>query len=135
MENKFAFIMRGVPGSRKTTTAKFLAGTRGVIHSVDDYHTQETGIFLWDDDKADEYYAKNFEAFIQSLDAEENIVVCDCINITRDEYLKYVHESRDRGYTTATVTMTAPTPSVAATVNQHDVTMDQIAEMYENWED
>jgi tRNA uridine 5-carbamoylmethylation protein Kti12 len=127
--------MRGVPGSRKTTTANFLAGTRGVIHSVDDYHIQETGIFLWDDNKAEEYYEKNFDAFVQSLDAGTEIVVCDCINITRDEYLKYVQEARVRGYTTATVTMTAPTPSKAASSNQHDVSMEQIAEMYENWED
>ena len=135
MENKFAFIMRGVPGSRKSTTARFLAGARGVIHSVDDYHTQETGIFLWDDDKADEYYEKNFEAYLESLNAGVGIVVCDCINITREEYLKYVQEARDRGYTTATVTMAAPTPSQAASANQHDVSLDQIAEMYKNWED
>ena len=135
METKYAFIMRGVPGSRKTTTAKFLAGSKGVVHSVDDYHTQETGIFLWDDDKADEYYEENFNAFVQSLEDELPIVVCDCINITREEYMKYVHAASDRGYTTATVTMTAPTPAQAAAANQHDVTFEQIAEMYENWED
>ncbi len=135
MENKFAFIMRGVPGSRKTTTARFLAGARGVIHSVDDYHTQETGIFLWDDDKADEFYEMNFNAFVDSLDAGAGIVVCDCINITREEYFKYVQAARDRGYTTATVTMAAPTPAQAAEANQHEVSMEQIVEMYDNWED
>ncbi len=106
-----------------------------MIHAVDDYHTQDTGIFLWDDDKADEYYEKNFEAFVQSLDDGTGIVVCDCINITREEYFKYVQAARDRGYTTATVTMAAPTPSQAAVANQHDVSIEQIAEMYENWED
>ena len=135
MKSKYAFIMRGVPGSRKTTTAKFLAGAKGVVPSVDDYHTQETGIFLWDDDKADEYYEENFHAFVQSLEDEVPIVVCDCINITREEYLKYVHAPRDRGYTTETLAMTAPTPAQAAAANQHDVSFEQIAEMYENWED
>lgn len=135
MENKFAFIMRGVPGSRKTTTAKFLAGHRGVIHAVDDYHTQEAGIFVWDDKRKEEFYEKNYEAFVGSLDDGVGIVVCDCINITRDEYFKYVQAARDRGYTTATVTMSAPTPGQAAKINQHDVSLDQIADMYENWED
>jgi len=135
VENKFAFIMRGVPGSRKSTTARYLAGTRGVVHSVDDYHTQETGIFLWDEDKADEYYEMNYDAFVQSLDDGTGIVICDCINITREQYLKYVQAARDRGYTTATVTMAAPTPAQAAASNQHDVTLEQIAEMYQNWED
>jgi len=135
MENKFAFIMRGVPGSRKTTTARFLAGARGVIHSVDDYHKQDSGEFLWDDESKEEHYEKNFEAFVKSLDNSVGIVVCDCINITREEYIKYVQASRDRGYTTATVTMTAPTPKQAAESNQHDVSFDQIVDMYENWED
>ncbi len=135
MENKFAFVMRGVPGSRKSTTARFLAGARGVIHAVDDYHTQDSGVFFWDDDKAEEYYEKNYQAFVKSLDAGAGIVVCDCINVTREQYYKYVQAARDRGYTTATVTMAAPTPAQAAAANQHDVTLEQITEMYENWED
>ena len=135
MENKFAFIMRGVPGSRKSTTARYLAGRHGTIHAVDDYHTEEAGIFVWDDDRAEEFYEKNYEAFVGSLDDGVSVVVCDCINITREEYFKYVQAARDRGYTTATVTMSAPTPSQAAKVNQHDVSLEQIADMYENWED
>lgn len=136
MENKFAFIMRGVPGSRKSTTAKFLAGETGVIHAVDDYHTdKQLGIFLWDDDKEDEHYQSNYEDFVQSLDDNHKVVICDCINVTRDQYKKYVDAAKDRGYTTATVTMAAPTPSQAAEANQHDVTLEQISKMFENWED
>jgi len=135
MVNKFAFIMRGVPGSRKSTTAKFLAGKSGVIHAVDDYHTNDLGIFLWDDDKEPEYYQKNYEAFVQSLDNDCKVVVCDCINVTRDQYEKYVEAAKDRGYTTSTVTMASPTPSQAANANQHDVTLEQISKMFENWED
>jgi adenylate kinase family enzyme len=64
MPGKFAFIMRGVPGSGKSTTAKMLAGDHGVIHAVDAYHTDEKGNFLWSDEKAEERYQKNFEEFV-----------------------------------------------------------------------
>ena len=42
---KFAFIVRGVPGSGKSTTAQYLAGEEGIVHAVDDLHTDEKGCF------------------------------------------------------------------------------------------
>ena len=131
---KFAFVMRGVPGSGKSTTAKRLAGHSGIIHAVDDYH-KTRGEFLWDDDRKDEYYNLNFSAFVESLDAGVQTVVCDCINVTRDEYEKYVNAAQERGYTTATVTMASISPASAASRNKHSVNVDQITEMYEKWED
>ena len=131
---KFAFVMRGVPGSGKSTTARRLAGPMGVVHAVDDYH-KARGEFLWDDDRKDEFYDLNFRAFVESLDTGIGTVVCDCINVTREEYTKYVRAAQSRGYTTATVIMADIGVEAAADRNQHSVTIDQIADMYERWED
>ncbi len=135
MSGKFSFIMRGVPGSGKSTTAKMLAGEHGIIHAVDTYHTDEQGNFLWSDEKSEERYQKNFEAFVASLDKEIPVVVCDCINITKSEYLKYVNAGNERGYVTATVTMRPISPELSEQRNKHDVTAEQVKEMYERWED
>jgi tRNA uridine 5-carbamoylmethylation protein Kti12 len=134
MNGKFAFIMRGVPGSGKTTTAQMLAGESGIIHAVDIYHTDEQGNFLWSDELAEARYQKNFEEFVKSLDLQIPIVVCDCINVTRIEYLKYVRASQERGYTTSTVTMCPISPESSEKRNKHDVTAEQVKEMYERWE-
>lgn len=132
--SKFAFVMRGVPGSGKSTTARRLAGPKGTVHAVDDYH-KARGEFLWDDERKDEFYDLNFKAFVESLDDGIETVVCDCINVTREEYIKYVHAAQSRGYTTATVTMADIGAESAASRNKHSVTLDQITDMYDRWED
>ena len=131
--NKFAFIMRGVPGSGKTTTANFLAGSKGSVHSIDDLHMNEEGNFLWNDDKEHELYEKNFVEFVSSLDKNLPVVICDCINIVKKDYLKYVNAASSRGYITSTVLMNPPAPEVAAMRNTHNVSKEQILEMYESW--
>ena len=132
---KFAFIMRGVPGSGKSTTAQYLAGDIGVVHAVDDFHTDKDGHFRWDDDCAEERYHQNFEAFAQSCQKGYPIVVCDNINVSRDDYRKYVVCAVEHGYVTSTVTLNKLNPIEAAQRNKHNVTIEQIENMYDRWED
>jgi len=132
---KFAFIMRGVPGSGKSTTAQYLAGDIGIVHAVDDFHTDKNGHFWWDDDCAKERYQQNFEAFMRSCQKGYPIVVCDNINVSRDEYQKYVECAVEYGYITSSVILSKPDAVEAARRNKHDVTIDQIEDMYDRWED
>ena len=132
---KFAFVMRGVPGSGKSTTAQYLAGDIGIVHAVDDFHTNKDGHFWWDDDCAEEYYQQNFEAFAQSCQKGYPIVVCDNINVSRDEYQKYIECASKNGYITSTVTLNKLNPIEAAQRNKHSVTIEQIENMYDRWED
>ena len=131
---KFAFIMRGVPGSFKTTTAKHLAGQKGRVHSVDSLHTH-CGLFLWEDDKAEERYQKNFEMFRESCQLKVPVVVCDCMNLTKDDYQKYIDVAQEYDYIACTVVMQKPLPKEAADRNEHDVTEEQIRCFLDQWED
>ena len=132
---KFAFIVRGVPGSGKSTTSKHLAGENGVIHAVDDLHKDASGNFLWNEALEEELYRKNFELFKASCKSGVSVVVCDNINVTRNEYQKYVDCALENDYVTSVVTLSKPTPSLAALRNKHSVTLEQIKDMYERWED
>ena len=134
MDRRFAFIMRGVPGSFKSTTAKYLAGDTGVIHAVDDLHTHD-GVFLWDEDREEQRYQENFELFRESCRRRVPVVVCDCMNLTKKDYQKYIDEAQGHGYIACTVGMQNPSSDVAASRNEHDVTEVQIREMLERWED
>jgi predicted kinase len=132
---KFAFIMRGVPGSGKSTTARYLAGDWGIIHAVDSYHCDENGNFLWDDELEDEKYRKNFEAFSESCKMNHPVVICDCINIKREDFQKYIDIAREHGYVTSEVVLDKPNSSDAANRNKHSVSKEQIEDMFRRWED
>jgi predicted kinase len=132
---KFAFIMRGVPGSGKSTTAKYLAGDGGIVHAVDSYHCDANGNFLWSDDLADERYQKNFEDFSESCKMNRPVVVCDCINIEKKDFQKYVDVARENGYITSTVVLDKPNSVEAHKRNKHSVAGVQIEDMLKRWED
>ena len=137
---KFAFIMRGVPGSGKSTFANILSnaykmlGFDVAVHAVDDLHTSDDGTFFWDESLEDERYLKNFENFCQSIDNGADFVFCDAINLQKNDYNKYVEYAQDKDYFVATVCPPLPTAEVAASRNQHWVTEDQIKEMLQRWE-
>ena len=132
---KFAFIVRGVPGSGKSTTAQYLAGDVGIVHAVDDLHIDEKGCFRWNDDRVEEYYQQNFDAFAKSCQTGVSVVVCDNINVTQAEYQKYVECAHAHGYITSVVSLKKLTPAEATQRNQHGVSITQIMDMYERWED
>ena len=133
--DKFAFIVRGVPGSGKSTTAQYLAGKSGIVHAVDSYHCDENGNFLWNDDLSEERYQKNFEAFSKSCKMNYSVVVCDCINIEKKEFQKYIDVARKHGYITSTVVLDKPSAQEAHKRNKHSVSKEQIEDMFKRWED
>jgi adenylate kinase family enzyme len=52
--------MRGVPGSGKSTKAKKLAGTSGVVYSTDDFF-MKNGEYVYDVKMIVEYHEKNLK--------------------------------------------------------------------------
>ena len=42
-EERTLILMRGVPGSGKSTKAKLLAGNKGVVYSTDDFFINKHG--------------------------------------------------------------------------------------------
>ena len=55
---KIALVMRGTPGSGKSTFSNFLKNECGAsVHEVDQLHT-DSGKFNWDYERADEFYEK-----------------------------------------------------------------------------
>ena len=87
---KKVFIMRGIPGSGKTTAARALAGKEGIIHSTDEYF-EINGIYKFDTTRLQEYHDRNFEAFSMSLKENISIVICDNVNQKYIHYKRYIH--------------------------------------------
>ncbi len=127
------YIMRGVPGSGKTTIAKSLSGEAGIIHSTDNYFMQD-GVYHFDPSLLAENHQKNFQAFCESLSRKIPVIICDNTNVKREHWTPYARAAEHAGYLVAVVTMPHPYPAVAAKRNTHGVPEYDITKMLQIWE-
>ena len=131
---KVAYIMRGVPGSGKSTIARQLAGENGVIHSTDNYFMVD-GEYRIDPKKLREHHDANHKAFCDSITAGFEIVICDNTNTQPWHFKRYVEFAEKAGYLVAFVTIPHPDPVVAAERNTHKVPEYAIRKMIQEWKD
>ena len=130
---QIAYILRGIPGSGKTTLAKTLAGSGGVIHSTDNYFLQD-GVYCFNPTRLPEFHDRNFEAFAESLKRGIPVVVCDNVNRAHEDYRRYVYAARECGYQVAIVFLPHPSPDEAAARTVHGVPIQTISRIIERWE-
>lgn len=130
---KIALIMRGIPGSGKSTMANQLAGDKGIVHSADDYFGKGDD-YLFDPSRLAECHDLNLEAFAESIRARASIVVCDNVNMRRWCFEEYVAIAKEAGYLVAIVNMPHPEPEVAAKRNIHKCPLETIKRMIARWE-
>lgn len=129
-----AIIMRGIPGSGKSTFARELAeGKHAVICSTDDYFVKD-GTYARDISKLAKYHEQNLERFIESLKDGVPLVICDNTNVRRDHYSAYVRFAEHYDYRVAIVTMPHPRPETAAARNIHGVSREHIERLLSQWE-
>jgi len=130
---KIAYIMRGVPGSGKSTIARSLVNGNGVIHSTDDYFVVN-GEYRHDAARLREFHKANLDAFCQSLLRGIPVVVCDNTNSKRWEFAPYVEAAQKAGYAVAIVSLPHPPLEVAVARNFHRVPAEAIEIMIARWE-
>ena len=135
-KTRVAIILRGVPGSGKSTFVDLLRGFSGstAIHAVDDLHVDLAGNFLWDEENQERLYTLNFANFVKSCAAGTSLVVCDAINIEVEDFQKYVDIANQYQYSVYVVTPNPPTPDQSTKRNKHHTSSSQAREMYSRWQ-
>lgn len=136
---RVAYIMRGLPGSGKSTLVQaIIKGSvwnenHSAVHSTDSYF-MVNGEYKFELEKLKENHQKNFEAFKQSLEAGVEIVICDNTNTRKWEYERYVEMAKKYDYEIHVIIAGEFSPKVCVFRCKHGLTEEKIAEMAERFE-
>ena len=133
--SKQVFIMRGLPGSGKSTRAKELVeGKFGLIFCADDYFIGRDGVYRFDYTKLEANHDRCFRDFLRALKAGISPLVVDNVNARQWQYRRYVARALGCGYKVTIVTMEAPEFALAADRNHHGVPVSTIQKLAHFWE-
>ena len=131
------YIMRGLPGSGKSTKAKELAGKLGKIFSTDEYFMQD-GEYRFDAARLPEYHRRNLDDSTMAMRRGTGAVVIDNTNIEPWHFEKYLEAGRLYGYEVEFVEFDPRNYSDAklkelASRNTHRVPESAIRAMKDKW--
>lgn len=124
---KHAYILRGIPGSGKTTYARNqwadADGTwkPGVVYcSADDFFIGPDGVYRWSAERRQEGHAYCLKRFADAVFRGEGTVIVDNTNIRLWEVSKYHDLAFAFGYEVRVVEFAVP-PELALARNVHNV--------------
>lgn len=129
------YIMRGLPGSGKTTWVKrhseLFRPNEFVVCSADDYHVDPDGIYRFKPDRVGWAHNKCLMKFISNLWTQFPHVYVDNTNTSVWELAPYYRLGEAFGYDVVIVTVLA-TPEACAARGTHGVPVETIARMQAN---
>jgi NEDD4-binding protein 2 len=128
---KTVIIMRGLPGSGKSTKAKSYGGT---VVSADDFFVQE-GEYRFDRSKIAAAHSATQAKFVEALERGDSPIVVDNTNTQRWEMNFYKNKARDYGYDVVIDPVTPDLPlEELAKRNIHGVPLETLQRMQKRWE-
>jgi len=140
---KICYILRGLPGTGKSTLAKNLrdSHTRARVFSTDSYFMVD-GEYLFDPKLLGKYHARNLadaDDYMKRFKGEEhNHIMCiiDNTNTQHWEYEKYIQSAENNGFMVQIITIdwNAKDIPLYAKRNSHGVPEEAIYRMAARWE-
>jgi len=133
---KIMYIMRGLPGSGKSTKSN-MYGQGGVILSTDDFFMRD-GEYQFEETLLPEAHEWNKQRAYEAIRNGVSPIVIDNTNTQKWEVYDYVNAAVDAGYDVKfdeADTPWAKDPAELAQRNRHGVPQNKIQEMLDGWED
>ncbi|KFQ17205.1 PREDICTED: NEDD4-binding protein 2-like 2 [Merops nubicus] len=135
---KFLLILRGLPGSGKSTLSRFLLGQSGdgIVFSTDDYFRQQDG-YTYNAAHLGDAHDWNQKRAKQAMEQGRSPVIIDNTNTQAWEMKPYVEVALEKGYR---VEFHEPDtwwkfePEELEKRNKHGVSREKIAQMLERYE-
>ncbi|XP_062423113.1 NEDD4-binding protein 2-like 2 isoform X2 [Rhea pennata] len=135
---KLLLILRGLPGSGKSTLSRFLLGQNcdGIVFSTDDYFRQQDG-YTYNAAQLGDAHDWNQKRAKQAMEQGKSPIIIDNTNTQAWEMKPYVEMALEKGYR---VEFREPDtwwkfdPKELEKRNKHGVTREKIAQMLERYE-
>lgn len=124
------YILRGVPGSGKSTFAKNIDTDTAVICSADDFFVGEDGVYRFDASKISQAHKECFLKFVRAVNDGKKTIVIDNTNCTNIEVAPYVTYAEAMGHTATIIAITKTPPEECAARNVHGVPEATVMRMY-----
>jgi len=146
---RWLFILRGLPGSGKSTYAKrlqnkyhLLGGFSSVICSTDFYFTRPDGIYDWNFKLLKEAHQWCFNQVVQAMSdnidyGDCTLVILDNTNLAKWEFENYLQLAKENNYTVKIKTIGEFTDEKLeeyAKRNVHKVSLETIKKMRDKYE-
>lgn len=137
VNKKVVYILRGLPGSGKSTLSKYLSDniTDSVVCSADDYFTSN-GSYNFDRSKLQEAHDECYAKFKDCI-GFNMIPIIDNTNVTKKEYSKYVTHAQLNNCAVITLEIHCKDRDMArlfASRNSHGVSTNDVLKMLAKWE-
>ncbi len=127
---KRVVILRGLPGSGKTTYREHQWAGLAIVCSADDEHINpETGKYEFKKELAGIAHINCYKKFLFRLPYTDPVVVVDNTNISPYEIAPYYQAALAYGWEPEVITLWC-TPEVAMSRNTHNVPATTILDMY-----
>ena len=125
-------VMRGAPGSGKSTLVEAVKARFRVAHCSADHHRMKDGRYVFNPAENDNAHGGCMRDFVEAVQGlgDFEVVICDNTNTTLPECSPYVSVAKAYGWTPVVVTVLAD-PERAAARNLHGVPPDKVLQMYE----
>lgn len=132
----FLLIMRAIPGSGKSTVAKFLQKNLHkvripcVIHSTDEKH-MVNGKYEFDPGKAHYFHELNFLECKASMKTGVRVIIIDNTNKKTREFSHYIKEAHENNYLVGEIILMPDELEIHMNRNIHGVPMDALENMHD----
>ena len=136
MKEKEIIIMRGLPGSGKSTRAAQLAGTTGLVFSTDEFFMVD-GRYRFDPFRLKAAHRWNQQRVENAAAEGVPLIVVDNTNVTQWEMAPYIRMAQVHGYGVRFKYPQTPwqfDPRECARRNTHGVPYENVLKMMERWE-
>jgi len=127
-----AIILRGLPGSGKSTFAKQNFREATVVSA--DHFFQYGEVYRFDPSKLHLAHQQSLSNFRDAVDHQVETIVVDNTNTRFWEFADYVQYASDQGYSIEVIRL-ATDPEIAASRNIHGVSPETVEKMHCRFED
>ena len=126
------FVLRGIPGSGKSTLTKEIVSKDGgaIVCSADD-HFMKDGVYSFNPVELPQAHGACQRRFIAACQAAEpDVIIVDNTNLSVAEFAGYVNFGQAFGHDVEIITLMVD-PAIAAARNIHGVPADRVNKMHE----